>query len=56
MLGSMNFNMRGLSSAISHEVLFITEDEKFVKDLTDRFLWWWDLAGEIEEIRVRKIT
>jgi len=50
-LGSMNFNSAGLKRAISHELLFITKDRRFIRDLTERFLWWWDLAGEIDQIK-----
>lgn len=51
LLGSMNFNEKGLKSSISHELVFITRDQAFIKDLTKRFLWWWELAEEIENLQ-----
>lgn len=51
LLGSMNFNEKGLKSSISHELVFITRDQAFIEDLTERFLWWWELAEEIENLQ-----
>ena len=50
LLGSMNFNKKGLKSSISHELVFITRDKAFIRDLTERFLWW-ELAEEIENLQ-----
>jgi len=48
-LGSMNFNWYGFRRSVSHELILIIEDRTFVQDMVKHFLWWWDLAGDIEK-------
>lgn len=49
-LGSMNFNEYGFQRCYSIEIVMIIEDKDFIKDRIDQFLWWWDLASDIEKI------
>jgi len=48
-LGSMNFNKYGFSRSITHELILIIQDKAFVQDMIKHFLWWWDLANDIEK-------
>ena len=48
-LGSMNFNTYGFRRSVTHELILIIEDKTFVQDMIKHYLWWWELATDIEK-------
>jgi len=55
-VGSMNFNIDGLSPRYSIELVLIIKDSRLRKFLIEKFNWWWELAADFEKAEKEKCS